>query len=104
MREIFGKRLRMARTMAGLSQRSLGVKIGLDTLRGSLYLHRYEKGDRAPTFQKIGDLAQALNVPASYLFSEDDISSEIILLLGRMTANQREMLLKDLKEKIEMGV
>lgn len=43
-REIFCKRLKEARTAAGLSQKKLGIAAGIDEFVASTRINRYEKG------------------------------------------------------------
>lgn len=42
--EIFCKRLKQARLSQGLSQKSLGIAVGLDEFVASTCINRYEKG------------------------------------------------------------
>jgi transcriptional regulator with XRE-family HTH domain len=63
----------------GLSQKSLGIEIGLDPGVASTRLNRYEQAVHFPDFPTLERLAKALGVPLAYLFSEDDALAEMIL-------------------------
>jgi transcriptional regulator with XRE-family HTH domain len=56
-------RLRQARTNAGLSQRELAKRAGIDQTT----IAKYEAGDRAPFVERLAALAQALGVPPATL-------------------------------------
>lgn len=63
MREIFAERLRQAREMRGLSQSELAEKAGLQTSAVS----HFEVGRRAPSFDNLKRLAEALQVSIDFL-------------------------------------
>lgn len=76
---VFSRRLRQARLARGLSQKSLGIEIGLDPGVASTRLNRYEQAVHLPDFATLERLAKALDVPLAYLFAEDDTLSDMIL-------------------------
>lgn len=76
---VFSRRLRQARTARGISQKTLGLEIGLDPGVASTRLNRYEQAVHLPDFPTLDRLAKALGVPLAYLFAEDDALSEMIL-------------------------
>lgn len=79
---VFSRRLRQARLARGLSQKTLGLEIGLDPGVASTRLNRYEQAVHLPDFPTLERLAHALGVPLAYLFAEDDALSEMILQFG----------------------
>ncbi|CAB3753040.1 helix-turn-helix domain-containing protein [Paraburkholderia solisilvae] len=85
----FGKRLREARLRAGLSGQAVGVRIGVDETAAATRISRYETGDRAPAHEIAALLADALGVPAAYLYADDDTTARLLLALGRLRAKDR---------------
>ncbi len=75
----FPKRMKHARKLSGLSQKELGILIGLDRFVASTRMNRYEKGVHAPDFSSARAIAAALKVPTAYLFCEEDELAEQIL-------------------------
>lgn len=82
---VFSRRLRQARLARGLSQKNLGIEIGLDPGVASTRLNRYEQAVHLPDFSTLERLAKALGVPLAYLFAEDDALAEAILLFGKVS-------------------
>jgi len=76
---IFGKRLRAARLRVGIPQDRLGVQIGLDEGTASARMSRYETGTHEPPYEVAAKIAQALAIPAAYLYCEDDALARMIL-------------------------
>lgn len=82
---VFSRRLRQARLARGLSQKNLGIEIGLDPGVASTRLNRYEQAVHLPDFSTLERLAKALGVPLAYLFAEDDALAETILQFGKVS-------------------
>ena len=59
-----GRRLRLRRTIMGLSQDSIGKAIGVTFQQ----IQKYERGINRMGASRIYDFAKALNVPVSYFF------------------------------------
>jgi len=96
---IFGLRLKSARIAMGLAQDKLGVQIGLDESSSSARMSRYESGVHEPSYLTAINIANALKVPTAYLYCEDDQLAEIILLTGRLCSEDRNTLIKYLKNE-----
>jgi transcriptional regulator with XRE-family HTH domain len=93
-------RLKEARKKTKLSQKSLGVRIGMDESSASPRMNQYEKGKHTPDVQTLKLLADELGVPLSYFFCEDESSAEIACLVAQMTEEERkELILSLLKSK-----
>jgi transcriptional regulator with XRE-family HTH domain len=90
----FGKRFKQARTAAGLSQKSLGIKAGLDEFVASTRINRYEQGVHDVDLLTAHKLARALDVPLAFFYVEDDQLAELILRFPKLDARKREKLLK----------
>ena len=67
---VFGRRLRTLREAAGLTQEQLGKSAGVD------YKHigSVERGEKAPSFEAVERLAQALRVDYYELFLPEDLT------------------------------
>lgn len=63
-----GSRIRMRRKMLGISQETLGQKIGLTFQQ----IQKYEKGTNRVGASRLADIAGALDVPVSFFFQEKD--------------------------------
>ncbi|MFZ4126160.1 MAG: helix-turn-helix domain-containing protein [Rickettsiales bacterium] len=59
-----GKRLRLKRTIMGLSQESIGKSIGVTFQQ----IQKYERGINRMGASRLYDFAKTLNVPVSYFF------------------------------------
>ncbi|MDI5874899.1 helix-turn-helix domain-containing protein [Shewanella xiamenensis] len=79
----FPTRMKEARRLSGLSQKQLGLQIGLDAFVASTRMNRYEKGVHFPDYGTARAIAAVLNVPTAYLFCEDDDLALKILEWGK---------------------
>ncbi|CAA7622185.1 Uncharacterized HTH-type transcriptional regulator Smed_0045 [Candidatus Terasakiella magnetica] len=61
-----GSRMRLRRTLLGLSQERLGEMIGLTFQQ----VQKYERGANRISCSRLFDLSRALDVPVSYFFDE----------------------------------
>lgn len=66
-----GGRMRLRRTLLGLSQEQLGEAIGLTFQQ----VQKYERGTNRVGASRLFDLSRVLDVPVSYFF--DDMSSKV---------------------------
>ena len=66
-----GGRMRLRRTLLGLSQEKLGEAIGLTFQQ----VQKYERGTNRIGASRLFDLSRVLDVPVSYFF--DDMSSKV---------------------------
>ena len=66
------KRIKEARTRAGLSQKQLGIEAGIDAFSASPRINQYEKGKHTPDFATAARLANVLGVPTPFLYAVDD--------------------------------
>lgn len=63
-----GSRVRMRRTMLGMSQERLGEEIGVTFQQ----VQKYEKGANRIGASRLQRIAAVLNVPASFFFQQDN--------------------------------
>jgi len=94
---LFCKRLRAARIAAGLSQKQLGIRSGIDPFVASTRINRYERGIHQADLQTANRLAEVLGVPLAYLFAQDDRLARMILAFRKMPRTQQEHLLDRLE-------
>lgn len=97
MPEDFSTRLRFARQLRGLSQASLGK---VAELKPSAISH-FETGTRAPSFDNLKRLADALNISSDYLIGRtneptmsSDLAERIIKHAEKLSKDDLEMLEK----------
>lgn len=95
--ETWGRRLKEARLDAGLSQKQLGMKSGLDEFVASPRINRYELGVHKADYLIAQRLADVLNIPTSYFYTEDDTLAEIILIYHRLGSRKKNELLRVVK-------
>ncbi|MES2151257.1 MAG: helix-turn-helix transcriptional regulator [Pseudomonadota bacterium] len=86
---VFTKRMKEARTRAGLSQERLGVMAGIDEMSSSARMNQYERGKHEPDFSMVERIAKALDVPESYFYSKDDEAAWLLVVLHRLPAEGR---------------
>lgn len=87
-------RLKQARKRAGITQKNLGVMIGMEESSASGRMNHYEKGRHVPDISTLRKLAAALDVPISYFFCEDDLSAELAIKIGKLPQTEKEKLLQ----------
>ena len=95
------KRLKEARIRAGLSQKQLGIKAGIDAFSASPRINQYETGKHRPDFATARRLADVLGVPTPFLYAENDTMAEMLLLTGALSQRELKKLLKDLRRRVE---
>lgn len=88
---ITGRRIRALREGLGWSQERLGVAIGIDESSARARISRYELGVHEPPLPTVRLIADALTVPLSYLYCEDDRIALLLLGLSRLTNVERTM-------------
>ncbi|UUZ55071.1 helix-turn-helix domain-containing protein [Massilia sp. H-1] len=90
---VFSKRLKEARTIAGLSQERLGVMAGIDEMSSSARMNQYERGKHEPDFSMVERIAKALDVPESYFYAKDDEAAWLLVIFHRMSPSSRHKLI-----------
>jgi len=87
------KRLKEARKNKGLSQKSLGISIGMDEFSASPRMNQYEQGRHTPTYQTLESIAKVLNIPVPFFYTRDDRLAEWILLIGKLSSKDSKKLM-----------
>ena len=86
---IVGKRIKELREELGWSQEKIGVAIGIDESSSRARISRYELGVHEPPLPTARLIADALEVPLTYLYCEDDKVAALLLALDRLSAEER---------------
>lgn len=82
-------RLKAARKKAKLSQKSLGVCIGMDESSASPRMNQYEKGKHSPDIQTLKLIADELGVPLSYFFCETKLEAELAMNFSQLSSSNQ---------------
>lgn len=96
---IFPKRLREARLRLGISQKELGIRVGMDPGSASGRMNHYEKGRHVPDLEMMKRIAKELGVPVVYLLSEKDSMAELVCILDKMSEEERQTLIAELSRR-----
>ncbi|WP_090365377.1 helix-turn-helix domain-containing protein [Ferrimonas sediminum] len=98
-RNPFPLRLKQARANVGISQRELGLRIGLEPSSASSRMNHYEKGRHMPDIETLERIAKELGVPVAYFFCQSESSAELVCLIEGLTEQERQLLLEKLRSK-----
>lgn len=90
----FAKRLKEARTKAGLTQQELGVLAGIDEANASAKMNQYEQGVHIPKFARLKDLAKALKVPTAYFYAESNELAELLQAYEKLSGQNKQAISK----------
>lgn len=91
------QRLRQARTEKGISQKELGLRVGMEPSSASSRMNHYEKGRHMPDFEMLERLAKELGKPVAFFFCEQESIAELLCLLESLTEQERQELIVKLK-------
>jgi len=91
---VFAKRLKEARTRAGVSQERLGVLAGIDEMSSSARMNQYEKAKHEPDFSMVERIAKVLDVPESYFYAKDDEAAWLLVVFHRFPSDERNRVLQ----------
>ncbi|NDW21199.1 helix-turn-helix domain-containing protein [Alteromonas hispanica] len=91
-------RLKQARKIIGISQKDLGIRIGMDESSASGRMNHYEKGRHVPDVETLRKIAAELNVPLNYFFCEDELSAELACLISKLDEESKKSLISELLE------
>lgn len=94
-------RIKSARVKKSISQKELGIRIGLDENSASSRMNHYEKGRHTPDVLTLKRIADELGVPLAYFFCESDLSAELNCLINEMSEEEKTKLLTQLQNKNE---
>ncbi|MDW6017541.1 helix-turn-helix transcriptional regulator [Vibrio plantisponsor] len=92
-------RLKAARKKAKITQKDLGVKIGMEESSASGRMNHYEKGRHVPDIGTLTRMAEELGVPLNYFFCKDEVTAELVCLIDKLSNEDKENLLSMLENK-----
>ena len=90
--EQWGERLKQARVAAEVSQKSLGIKAGIDPSVASTRINRYELGVYKPDLLTARNLAKVLGVPAAFFYADEDEIADLIYRYSKAEPSVREQI------------
>ncbi|MBB1334694.1 MULTISPECIES: helix-turn-helix domain-containing protein [unclassified Pseudoalteromonas] len=90
-------RLKQARAKSGITQKQLGILIGMDENSASGRMNHYEKGRHIPDLATLKKIADELNVPLNYFFCEDDESARLAIEVSKLQSEQKKELMEFIK-------
>jgi len=65
------------------------VLAGIDEMSASARMNQYERGKHEPDFSMVERIAQALGVPTSFFYAEDNDEAKLLLWFHRLNKNER---------------
>jgi transcriptional regulator with XRE-family HTH domain len=96
-RSLVAQRLKEARLRAGISQKELGIRAGMDAFGASARINQYERAKHMPDVTTAARLCRVLAVPTPYLYAEDDALAAWILVFGRLSPAARRVIARKAK-------
>lgn len=100
IRSVFANRLKACRLEQGLTQRALGVLVGLPEEVAGVRSNRYERAAHNWDIETAQKIARALGVSVAYLFSKTDQLAELIDESGKLSGEAQDALLLDVRRKV----
>lgn len=97
-RLLFAERLKKARLALGISQKELGLRVGLTDDVASTRINRYEKSRHDADWETVEKLAAELGVPMASLFADTSDLAEAISIYAKMSKAKRDKAIKMLRE------
>ncbi|WP_413662101.1 helix-turn-helix domain-containing protein [Microbulbifer sp. CNSA002] len=91
------KRLFEARTLMGISQRKLGIELGMEPGSASSRMNHYEKGRHSPDYKTLRQISEVLDVPVAFFFCESDITAELVCVIDKLGDEQRIELINEFR-------
>jgi transcriptional regulator with XRE-family HTH domain len=95
---IVAKRLKEARLRAGISQKQLGIKAGIDDFSASARINQYERGKHMPDLQTVARLAAVVQMPVPYFYCQDAELADLIVKFSALGKAQRKRLIGSMGE------
>jgi transcriptional regulator with XRE-family HTH domain len=85
-------RLKQARKAKGISQKQLGIQLGMEPGTASARMNHYEKGKHTPDYATLKAMADELGVPVAYFFCESESTAELLCFLEKMSEEEKSAL------------
>jgi transcriptional regulator with XRE-family HTH domain len=81
-----------------ISQKDLGIKIGIDPSSASGRMNHYETGRHMPDIEILKKMAQELDVPVNYFFCESELSARLACLVDKLDDEAKAKLIRSLED------
>lgn len=94
------RRLKEARQKARISQKELGIRIGIEPSSASGRMNHYEKGRHIPDLQTLKRIAEELDVPLSYFFCESDEMAELVKIFNKLSDSEKLLVIDKMREMV----
>lgn len=82
----------------GISQKQLGIQLGMEPGTASARMNHYEKGKHTPDYATLKAMADELGVPVAYFFCESESTAELLCLFEKMTEEEKAELVERIKK------
>ncbi|WP_434086933.1 helix-turn-helix domain-containing protein [Shewanella spartinae] len=82
----------------GISQKQLGILLGMEPGTASARMNHYEKGKHTPDYATLKAMADELGVPVAYFFCESESTAKLLCLLENMSEAERNALIEQLSK------
>lgn len=93
VKSFFTERLKEARNRMKISQKNLGIKIGIDPSSASGRMNHYETGRHMPDIETLKKIAEELNVPVNYFFCDSEKSATLACLIDKLDDEMKDKLI-----------
>ncbi|MCD8504058.1 MAG: helix-turn-helix domain-containing protein [Burkholderiaceae bacterium] len=90
---MISERLKVARLRVGLSQEKLGKLAGIDPTSASARMNQYERGKHSPDYRLMCKVAEILNMPVSWFYTQDDDMARLQEIFFNLPSDARRDLL-----------
>ena len=80
-----------------ISQKDLGINIGIDPSSASGRMNHYETGRHMPDIETLKKMAIELNVPVNYFFCETEDSATLACLIDKLNDEEKRRLIASLE-------
>lgn len=98
-REIFALRMKKLRRDLGISQKTLGVAMGLPEDVAGVRINRYERAVHDCDTETAQKMAKALGVSLAYLYAETDELAELIKDFTSLSSGEQKEILDAIRGK-----
>jgi transcriptional regulator with XRE-family HTH domain len=98
---VFARRLKMTRKAAGLSQKALGVRMGLPEDVAGVRINRYERAVHDCDSETALKIAKELGVPLAYLYADESYLAELILRFSKLSFRDKSHAFPNLMSVID---
>ncbi|MCC5054054.1 helix-turn-helix transcriptional regulator [Xanthomonas campestris pv. campestris] len=103
VRVVFAARMKKRRKTLRLSQKALGVLMGLPEDVAAVRINRYERAVHECDSETAQKMADALGVSLTYLYAETEELAELIQEFMQLPTKDQHALLADIKSRSQLS-